>query len=78
MFNMKTLTLFEEFVLWLTQNKNSFTIDTGIVYGHKIYKQGKYQFTEINDNTVTVDSDDFNYTATTLEELIKLSRAIKI
>lgn len=74
---METLNLFESFVLWMVRHKNSFTISTGIVYGHKICKQGRYQFTEIDDKAVNVECDDFNYTATSLDELIKLSKAIK-
>jgi hypothetical protein len=70
-------TLFENFVLWLVRNKMTFTITTGLAYGHKIYKQGEYQFTEINESKVNVTSDNFCYDATTLDELIKISRSIK-
>lgn len=74
---MKNLTLFESFVLWLVRNKVELTITTGLAFGHKIYKQGEYQFTEINESKVNVESSNFCYDATTLDELIKLAKSIR-
>lgn len=74
---MENLTLFENFIVWLCRNRSSMTITTGITYGHRIYKQGRFQFTELAPTLVVIDSDGFTYRATTLDELIKFSRAIK-
>ena len=73
---MKT-NLFEQLILWLYRNKIEFTIKTGLVYGHKMYKRGNFTFVEIDDHTVAVDGECFNYKATTLEELINLNKAMK-
>lgn len=74
---MENLTLFQKFVLWLLEKKQSFTITTGICYGHKIYKSGKYEFIEINEKEIVVSSDDFYIKVTTFEELIRIANAIQ-
>lgn len=74
---MKT-NLFEQLILWLYRNKIEFTIKTGLVYGHKIYKTGVYTFTELSDNMIGVTSDngDFNYKIETYDEMVKLLKAM--
>lgn len=67
--------LFEQLVLWLFKNHHEFTISTGIVYGHKMYKHNGYEFVELDDNTVSVYGDHFRYKVTTTHELIKLLEA---
>lgn len=74
---MENLTLFESFVVWLCRNKNSVAITAGIAYGHRIYKQGRFQFTDVDPTMVVIDSEGFAYKATTLDELIKFSKAIR-
>jgi hypothetical protein len=68
--------IFEQFVLWLLRTRTTFTITTGIAYGHKIYQQGKYKFIEVDLNKVVIESDDLSYTATTFDELKKFAEAI--
>lgn len=67
--------LFEQLVLWLFKNRLEFTISTGIVYGHKMYKHNGYEFVELSDNTVSVYGENFHYTATTFHDLVKLLEA---
>lgn len=67
--------LFEQLVLWLFKNRLEFTISTGIVYGHKMYKHNGYEFVELDDNTVSVYGDRFRYKVTTTHELTKLLEA---
>ena len=69
--------IFEKFIVWLYRNKKDFTITTGIVYGHSIYKKGNYTFTEISPNEVIIDSDDFYLKVTSVVELIKIYSAIR-
>lgn len=73
---MKEVTLFEQLVLWLLRNSSTFTITTGLMYGHKMCKLGNYTFIELGNNTVSVSSDNFNYSVTTTEELLKFARAV--
>ena len=74
---MENVTLFENFLIWLCRNRLEFTVTTGLAYGHKMYKRGNFTFVEIDDHTVAVDGECFNYKATTLEELINLNKAMK-
>ena len=71
------MTIFEKFLLWLYRNKREFTITTGCVYGHKIYKLGRYTVTEISANEVIIDADDFYYKATSIEDLLDIVQAIR-
>lgn len=73
---MRETTLFEDFVVWLVRNCAEIHITTGLAFGHKIYTKGKYRFIERDENLVIVESDDFSYQATSLEELARFVRAI--
>lgn len=72
---MEDITLFESFLVWLCRNRREFTVSTGLMYGHKMYTRGQFTFVDLGDS-VTIQSDSFNYKAVTLDELIKLSNAM--
>lgn len=74
---MENITLFESFLIWLNRNKREFTVTTGIVYGHKIYKHGRYTFIELSPTEIGVSADDFYFRATNYEELIMIAKAIR-
>lgn len=69
--------LFEQLVLWLIKNRREFTISTGIVYGHKMYKYNGYTFIELDDDTVAVEGENFYYKVTNSDDLLKILRAVR-
>ena len=71
------LKLFEQLLLWLYRNKITFTITTGMVYGHKMYTISGYTFTDLDDH-IRIQSEDgkFNFKTSSYEELVKILKAI--
>ena len=69
--------LFEQLILWLYYNRQEFTITTGIVYGHKMYKYNGYTFIELDDNTIAVEGENFYYKVTNPDDLLKILRAVR-
>ena len=69
---MENITLFENLVIWLVRNRRSVAIETGIVYGHKIYKQQEYTIIELTPTSVSITADHFYLETSSLDELIRV------
>lgn len=71
------MNLFEQLVVWLIRNKQEVIISTGLVYGHKIVKIGNFQFTELSDKIISIDSSDFYTKVDNIDDLIRFVKGIK-
>ena len=71
------MNLFEQFVIWLIRNRQEVKVSTGLAYGHKIIQIGNFQFTELSDTTISVDSRDFYTKLDNFDDLIKFTQGIK-
>lgn len=74
---MEKMTMFEEFIFWLSKNRRKFTIYTEGLSGPRMYKQGKYTFIEAAADLVIITSKNFRYKANNIDDVIRLATAIK-
>lgn len=69
--------LFEKILIYLMRNNLQVTVTTGLVYGHKMIKMGRYEFCELSDDNVSITGTDFYTHCKTFEDAMRIISCLR-